>query len=70
MAKLLGGRLQAHNDGREIDETSMNLYYEKTFNTRYDTAPWDVTFMALSKFQKLPTRIHKMIHNISPAQQV
>jgi hypothetical protein len=66
--KILTGRLTG-SLRHEITTLRMEKYYKKKFGIFYEDVFWDVFFMALSKFKRIPVGIHKMIHNISPTQQ-
>jgi ribonuclease HI len=67
--KILTGRLTG-SLRHEINTQRIETYYKRKFGPFYEEVLWDVFFMALSKFKRIPVGIHKMIHNISPTQQV
>ena len=67
--KILTGKMKT-SLRQEICENRIKLYYEKKLSGCRDETPLTVLYQTIRRFKKLPTGIHKMIHNITPTQQV
>ena len=68
-SKVLTGRL-TYTLHRETSENRMKVYYQRKLFNRHNDVLWEVFFKTVSRFKQIPVGIHKMIHNVSPTQQV